>query len=143
MRVRSKRMLITTVSSAAVLSGLVFGATPAEAASAAQAASICGAGYQPDGQAALAASIIYISYNGSTDCAVNIKTANVGTPSSVYVYLDGPNGSWGGNSDNGSEDAGSFSYYAGPVYTNAPHSCITWGGGDGYISEDYGPDHCG
>jgi hypothetical protein len=138
-----KKMIATTLGTTVGLAGLLLaGAGPAEAASADQAAAICGPGYSPLGSDPLAASIIYISYNNGTDCAVNIKTQNVGTPSSVFVHIEGGNPTWGGNDDGGSWDGGDFSYYAGPVYTYAPHTCITWGGGDGYISEDYGPDYC-
>ena len=143
MKTRSKKTIAATLGTTAALAGLMIsGAGPAEAASASQAAAICGSGYSPLGAYPLAASIIYISYNGGTDCAVNIKTQNVGTPSETYVYLNGPNASWGGNADNGSWDGGSYSYYAGPVYTYAPHECIYWGGGDGFISDDWGPDFC-
>lgn len=143
MKAPSRRTIAATASTALVLGGMLLaGAGPAEAASASQAASICGPGYWSIGEADLPGSTIYMSYNGSTDCAVNIKTAFVGTPSEVYVYLEGPNGSWGGNADNGSWDGGEFSYYAGPVYTYAPHECVYFGGGDGGVSRDYGPDFC-
>ena len=134
--------VIGTVTAATAVLGA---AGPAQAASAASyAAAVCGSGFSPDsnGVFGLGGGTIYVSYNGSTDCAVNIKTQNVGTPSETYVYLNGPNASWGGNADNGSWDGGSYSYYAGPVYTYAPHECIYWGGGDGFISDDWGPDFC-
>lgn len=145
MKVHTKRKLAAAAASTAVLATALVGAAgPAQAASASQAASICGAGYYPIWEDdSFPASRIYISYNGSTDCAVNIKTDNVGTPSSVYVYLQGPNASWGGNADDGSWDGGNYSYYAGPVYTYAPHDCVYWGGGDGYVSDDWGPGLCG
>lgn len=152
MNTRTKRILTAGIGTGAALAGLLFaGAGPAQAASADQAAAICGAGYWPDGEATLpdttslpTSSIIYISYNGTTDCAVNIKVQEVGTPTPMYVYLNGPNPSWGGDADNGSWDGGNYSYYAGPVYTNAPGACIEWGGGYGASLEiDLGPDHCG
>lgn len=151
MNIRSKRTVATLGTVVGITGLLIAGASSAQAASADQAASICGSGYYPDGSAVLSAgenqpadSIIYISYNGTTDCAVNIKVANVGTPTPMYVYLNGPNASWGGNADNGSWDGGNYSYYAGPIYTNAPGACIYWGGGyDAALTLDAGPDHCG
>lgn len=144
MKAPSRRTIAATAGTAMVLGGVLLAGTgPAEAASASQAASICGPGYYPLDEVPLDASTLYLSYNGSTDCAVNIKTQFVGTPTSLYVYVQSPNGSWGGNADDGTEDAGSYSYYAGPVYTYAPHDCIDWGGGDGYISRDYEQVHCG
>ncbi|TQF01637.1 hypothetical protein E6W39_04480 [Kitasatospora acidiphila] len=102
-------------------------------ASASDPASICGPGYYNVWTDNLPASTVYVEFNGSTDCAVNIKTQNIGTPSAVSVYIMGPNGA----SPNNGEDYGKYSYYAGPVYAYAPHSCITWGAGDGYINRDY------
>nr|BFE73920.1 hypothetical protein GCM10020092_072210 [Actinoplanes digitatis] len=46
----------------------------------------------------------------------------------------------GGASDSNS---GSFTYYAGPVYADAPDACVTWGGG--YKGSTWTSDwtHCG
>ncbi|WP_034263977.1 hypothetical protein [Actinospica robiniae] len=145
MKTRFKHTSAAGLATAAILTGaLVAAAGPAQAASQSQAAAICGSGYYPVAEVPLSNSIIYVSYNGSTDCAVNIKTAFVGTPTSTYVYLFGPNGSWGGNADNGAWDGGSYSYYAGPVYTYAPHECVDFGGGDGVRTYDTDePTLCG
>ena len=86
-----------------------------------------------------------MSAGGATSCAVSAEIRQEGTVQADNRgdrYVEGPNGSWGGNADNGSWDGGSFSYYAGPVYTYAPHECAYWGGDDGAVSEDLGPDFC-
>lgn len=115
----------------AAASAVVVGAGPAQADSAAQtAASICGSGYSPDAAYGLQGGTIYVSYNGYTDCAVLIKTVDVGTPTETWVYaaLDSSGtGGYGGN--DGYRDDGSFSYYAGPVRVDAPHKCIEVAGG--------------
>ncbi|HEV2639463.1 MAG TPA: hypothetical protein VGX23_30270 [Actinocrinis sp.] len=151
MNSRIKRIVTTTAATTVGLAGLLFvGAGPAAAASASQAAAICGSGYTPlnsygygVGPLDSPVSIIYVSYKNGTDCVVNIKVADVGTPTAMYTYVNGPNASWGGNADDGSEDVGSYSYYAGPVYTYAPSECIYWGGGfNATFTDDYGPGYC-
>ncbi|MBR7825733.1 hypothetical protein KDK95_05395 [Actinospica sp. MGRD01-02] len=149
MNSRTRRVITTAAATTAGLAGVLFaGAGPAAAASASQAAAICGSGYTPLGSygvgpASSPVSIIYVSYNAGTDCVVDIKVADVGTPTEMYTYLNGPNASWGGNADDGSEDVGSYSYYAGPVYTYAPGACIYWGGGfNATFTDDYGPGYC-
>ena len=113
----------------ACASGVLFTAAPAQAESAAQtAASICGAGYWPDsyGVFSFDGGTIYVSYNGSTDCAVLMKTVDVGTPTPTMVYIglgDGSGGGYGGNQGDGM-DNGDFTTYAGPVYVYAPGECI-------------------
>jgi hypothetical protein len=144
MNTRSKKTIAVTIGVAAGFAGVLFaGAGPAEAASADQAAAICGSGYYNIDSYGLIKSTIYLEYNGYTDCAVNILLSDHSTPIDINVYLDGPNPSWGGNLDNGSRDSGWYSHYAGPVYTNAPHECIKWGGGDGYMTFNSLLSHCG
>lgn len=115
----------------AAAAAVVVGAGPAQAASSASyAASICGSGYSADAAYGLGGGTIYVSYNGSTDCAVLIKTAYVGTPTDTWVYIaldSSGTGGYGGN--DGARDDGSFSSYAGPVYVYAPHTCIEVAGG--------------
>jgi hypothetical protein len=125
--------------------GALFAAAPAQAASAADtAASICGAGFWPDSNGVfnIDGGTIYVSYNGYTDCAVLIKTVDVGTPTPTMVYV-GPNG-YGGNQNNDGMDNGYFTTYAGPVYVDAPGECIEVAG-ETVVSDYYdsGPVLCG
>ena len=39
---------------------------------------------------------IYVSYNGSTDCAVLMKSAYVGTATNTWVSIEHANGAGGG-----------------------------------------------
>ena len=130
---RKRTKSLALIGTLAAATAVVVGAGPAEAqSSASYAASICGSGYWPDsnGVFSLQGGTIYVSYNGSTDCAVLIKTAYVGTPTDTWVYIaldSSGTGGYGGN--DGPRDAGNFSSYAGPVYVYAPSTCVEVAGG--------------
>jgi hypothetical protein len=78
---------------------------------------------------------IYLMYNGSTNCVVTWKdssntlfvTANIKAAGDDYYQ----------------EDAGHYSYYAGPVKRSAAGKCITWGGVYDMSSYQSGWEHCG
>ncbi|HEU5429189.1 MAG TPA: hypothetical protein VFU74_20080 [Actinocrinis sp.] len=132
MRTRIKSLIAIGATTAAAVGSLALGAAPAQASSSAawRAASICGSGYWPDdnGVFNFDGGTIYVSYNGSTDCAVMLKTVYVGTPTDTWVYISGPDGGYGGNGGDG-RDSGNFTTYAGPVYAYAPGACIEVAGG--------------
>ncbi|WP_157110864.1 hypothetical protein [Nocardia anaemiae] len=130
---------------ASTLSLLPAGSAHA-AASASSAAQICGSGYWPLDQQTLPGAVVYLSYNGSTDCVVTMKTAFLGQPTNTAAFLTVTNtDAIGGPSDN---DTGNYSYYAGPAREYAPGKCIRWGGNalnpdrsmGGFFTE---PTHCG
>ncbi|WP_034263975.1 hypothetical protein [Actinospica robiniae] len=142
----SKRAKALALAGTFAATALVAAAGPAQAASASTAASICGSGFWADASYSLPGGIIYVSYNGSTDCAVLMKTVNVGTPTwtKAYIGLDGrPGTGYGGNQGDGMDD-GQFTTYAGPVYVYAPHECIN-AAGETSVSDYYntGPVLCG
>ena len=121
--------VIGTVTAATAVLGA---AGPAQAASAASyAAAVCGSGFSPDGVFGLDGGTIYVSYNGSTDCAVLMKSAYVGTATNTWVFIGHANGAGGGygGPDGDGNDDGWYTTYAGPVYVYAPHECIEVGGG--------------
>jgi hypothetical protein len=127
---------------AATAAALTVGATAATAQPAASNSysdtGICGAGYWRIDHHDLPHATIYLDYNGSTDCAVTIKNANVGTPTYTEAFVYRQTDAQGG------DDAGNFSYYAGPERTYAPNTCVFWGGGDD--TGAYWPSgwtHCG
>lgn len=131
-----KQKAALTLTTAAMLAGSVAESSPADAASSPEAT--CGSGYyEIDHHDMGSVAVIYLMYNGSTDCVVTWKTANVGTPTYVQAYViresDGVD----------ADDDGNYSYYAGPVYLKAPGTCIQWGGyaGTDWISPDW--EHCG
>ncbi|MFI7012058.1 spore-associated protein A [Streptomyces sp. NPDC050145] len=121
--------------------GLVFSATPAAAAGYNGA---CGSGYNVIGSKDVGQGIAYVTYNSSNgyNCVVTVND-DPGTAR----YLDArlrvhrTDTVWKSNE----MDAGTFAYYAGPVYVYAKGHCIDYGGEAGsnsYVQIDYGV-HCG
>ncbi|MFG2006371.1 serine/threonine protein kinase [Spirillospora sp. NPDC048911] len=76
----------------------------------------------------------YLLYHPSGfNCAVTIKTKNVGKSSPVSVWIQ--------RQSDGKKDAdsGSFSWYGGPVYLSAKKTCVRFGGNG--VTSSYG--NCG
>lgn len=65
--------------------------------------------------------LLYNPSNGY-NCAVTIKTSNIGTATKTGVYLSSSSTSMG------QVDAGNYSSFAGPVYLYAPNTCVWFGG---------------
>ncbi|WP_019634954.1 serine/threonine-protein kinase [Actinomadura atramentaria] len=83
----------------------------------------CGSGYGVLESMAVSGGRAYLLYSGSTgkNCAVTMKTVNVGKASPVSVWLVKRGGSK-------VADSGSFAWYAGPVYVSAKNVCVQYGG---------------
>ncbi|MFG2084855.1 hypothetical protein [Spirillospora sp. NPDC048824] len=82
---------------------------------------------------------VYQLYSASTkkNCAVTMKTANVGKGTSVFVRLVEQKGGEVGS------DSGTFKYYAGPVYVSASGVCVRVSGGASGASASSGWGNCG
>ncbi|MEU8797236.1 protein kinase [Spirillospora sp. NPDC048819] len=81
-----------------------------------------GGGYYVQRSLSVSGGTAYLMYNSSTyNCAVTIKTQNVGTKSPVSVWIQKQGGST-------IADSGQFAWYAGPVYVKAPGACVRFGG---------------
>ncbi|WP_169789060.1 serine/threonine protein kinase [Nonomuraea candida] len=100
--------------------------------------SVCGPGFSVQRSSPFSGGVTYQLWNNSTgqNCAVTIKTADVGKSTPVGVTLDVQGG--GSASDNGS-----FEYYAGPVKLAAKGKCVKVSGyvGSGRTSTGYA--NCG
>ncbi|MFF0522911.1 serine/threonine protein kinase [Actinomadura nitritigenes] len=83
----------------------------------------CGSGYNVQRSVSGSGGTAYLLYSNSTkkNCAVTMKTKNVGKASAVSVWLQAQ-----GRSRTG--DSGSYAWYAGPVYVSAPGVCVRFGG---------------
>ncbi len=105
-------------------------------AAAASPQSICGSGYYVQTSHALPGARAYLLYNGTSNCAVTIKTSSVGTPTRTTAGLQVQGSSW-------SYDTGMYSYYAGPVKQAAAGKCVRYFGFHG--GQDYTSPfgHCG
>lgn len=122
---------------------VALGLTMAVAPTAAQAAvsgytpkGICGSGYNVLESHGLDGATVYLLYNGSYNCVVAIKTADVGTPTEILAGLQVAGSNW-------VIDTGSFRYYAGPVKQYGKGLCVKYGGayGDSVYTSDW--VHCG
>ncbi|RFS84541.1 serine/threonine protein kinase [Actinomadura spongiicola] len=84
-----------------------------------------GSGYYVQRSLGVPGGTAYLLYNSSTyNCAVTIKTLKVGTKSPVSTWIQKKGGSK-------IADSGSFAWYAGPVYVQAPGTCVRFGGNGG------------
>ncbi|WP_433241162.1 hypothetical protein [Actinomadura nitritigenes] len=81
---------------------------------------------------------IYQLYSATTknNCAVTMKTTNIGKGTSVWVRLQSQTGKV-------ASDSGTFKYYAGPVFVHAPGICVRYSGGASGASASSGWANCG
>ncbi|GAA2082762.1 serine/threonine protein kinase [Actinomadura alba] len=96
-----------------------------------------GSGYYVQRSSAFTGGRVYQLYNSSGyNCVVTLKTADVGTKTSVWAELTREDGTK-------ASDRGSFAYYAGPVFLHAKGQCVkyTGGGGSGSAGAPWG--NCG
>ncbi|MEV7803880.1 serine/threonine-protein kinase [Microbispora sp. NPDC088329] len=102
------------------------------------AAQICGSGFYVQRSSAMAGGTAYQLYNASTgeNCAVTVKTADVGkaTPVSATLEVQG-----GGSRT----DSGNYEYYAGPVKLQAKGKCVRFSGSVGSGGASAGWANCG
>ncbi|WP_165970702.1 serine/threonine-protein kinase [Actinomadura sp. 6K520] len=81
-----------------------------------------GGGYYVQRSLSVSGGTAYLLYNSSTyNCAVMMKTENVGKASPASVWIQKQGGS-------AIADSGQFTWYAGPVYVKAPGTCVRFGG---------------
>ncbi|WP_285496345.1 serine/threonine-protein kinase [Actinomadura sp. NBRC 104425] len=82
-----------------------------------------GGGYYVQRSLSVSGGRAYLLYNSSGyNCAVLMKTRNVGTRSQVSVWIQRQGGGQ-------VTDSGSYAWYAGPVYVKAPGVCVRFGSG--------------
>jgi hypothetical protein len=101
------------------------------------AGEVCGSGYGVVDHHSVTGATIYLLYSDSTgnNCVVTLAT-DVGAAVSMNATLAVQGGSSTAN-------PGTYTYYAGPVYENAPNSCVAWGGAYGSSTWTSSYGHCG
>ncbi|UXY39524.1 spore-associated protein [Streptomyces albidocamelliae] len=114
---------------ATALAALSVGATTALAAPASAAANttpqkVCGSGYKTVNSAPVGSlGTVYLTYNATNgrNCVTTIRN-NPGTTLSMsaWVYVS--------DTDQGDEDYGVYTSYAGPTYVYGKAHCVDWGG---------------
>ncbi|MFC5752888.1 YncE family protein [Actinomadura rugatobispora] len=100
---------------------------------------VCGSGYKVQRSSSFAGGHVYQLYSAATknNCAVAMKTSSIGTATPAWVRLESQRGA------KVVSDSGSFKYYAGPVYVNAPGDCVRYSGGANGGSASAGWANCG
>ncbi len=104
--------------------------TQARAARAYTPQGICGSGYYVQRSHKLPGARAYQLYNGTTNCAVTIKTASIGKATRTTAGLQVSGSRW-------SYDVGNYRYYAGPVKQRGKGKCVRYfgfHGGQNYTS---------
>jgi hypothetical protein len=91
-------------------------------ASAAAYGNQCGNGYNVIDSHPLRGGTIYLTYNGDKNCVVTIRDQQGGRINmAAGVELSK-------NHRDFAQDQKPYTWYAGPVYLQAQHQCIDWGG---------------
>ncbi|MFG2077414.1 serine/threonine protein kinase [Nonomuraea maritima] len=98
----------------------------------------CGSGFVVQRSSSFAGGVTYQLWNDSTgeNCAVTMKTADIGVRTSVSVKLEVQGGGT-------LTDSGSFDYYAGPVTLPARGKCVRVSGSTGSGSTSTSWGNCG
>ncbi|MEU5882774.1 serine/threonine-protein kinase [Spirillospora sp. NPDC047279] len=81
-----------------------------------------GGGFTVQRSLAVSGGTAYLLYGNGLNCAVTMKTKNVGKASPVSVWLQRQ------SDGKKSVESGSYSWYAGPVFISAPKICVRFGG---------------
>lgn len=130
--------LIATAGIAAALASTVAFAAPASAATNPYTPTgVCGSSYHEIDHHAISGATVYLMYNGSWNCVVTIKTADVGTKTDIAAMLEtqtNPPGSY--------DDQGKYAYYASGAGPAKGH-CVKWGGMSRDDIWETGWEHCG
>ncbi|NDU74191.1 hypothetical protein GWI34_16340 [Actinomadura sp. DSM 109109] len=117
--------------------------TPTQTSNPYTAAQVCnataGGNYKVQRSSTFKGGRIYQLYSASTkkNCAVTMKTADIGKGTNVWVRLQSQKGG------KVASDNGTFKYYAGPVFLLAPGDCVRYSGGASGASASAGWANCG
>ncbi|MFS4106533.1 spore-associated protein A [Streptomyces sp. PD-S100-1] len=138
----SKRLGSTVAVLSLTVAGMAATAGSAEAVTSYNGG--CGSGYGVIGSKDVGDGIAFITYSSSTgyNCVVTVSdTPGKAMYMEARLRVHRTDGIWKASEMN----AGTFKYYAGPVYVYAKGSCVDYGGtanNGSYIQIDYGV-HCG
>ncbi|MES4893162.1 spore-associated protein [Streptomyces sp. NPDC096012] len=133
-----------SVVAASALAALSLGtatalASPASAAPSTTPQKVCGSAYKTVNSAAVGSlGSVYLTYNSANgkNCVATIRS-NPGTAvaMSAWIYLT--------DTDQGDEDYGRYTSYAGPTYVYGKGHCVDWGGNIDKVSVQVSGSNCG
>ncbi|MDQ0947107.1 hypothetical protein QFZ24_001030 [Streptomyces phaeochromogenes] len=118
-----------SVLAGAALAALSVGATTALAAPASAAPNttpqkVCGSSYKTVNSAPVGSlGTVYLTYNSSNgeNCVATIRNSpGTAVDMSTWIYVP--------DTDEGAEDFGRYTSYAGPAYVYGKAHCVNWGG---------------
>jgi hypothetical protein len=114
----NRSALISTAMAAVALGTATALAAPASAAPNTTPQKVCGSAYKTVNSAA-----VYLTYNASNgkNCVATIRS-NPGTTVDMSTWIYVP------DTDEGANDFGQYTSYAGPAYAYGKGHCIDWGG---------------
>ncbi|MFI8231007.1 spore-associated protein [Streptomyces sp. NPDC085900] len=116
--------LISTAMAALALGAATALAAPASAAPNTTPQKVCGSAYKTVNSAAVGSlGTVYLTYNASNgkNCVATIRN-NPGTAVDMSTWIYVP------DTDQGANDFGQYTSYAGPAYVYGKGHCIDWGG---------------
>jgi hypothetical protein len=128
--------------SGAVVLSLLLGLAPVPASAATNPYTpreVCGSSYREVHRHSIVGGVIYLMYSGGYNCAVTIKTRDVGTKTRVGIGLTrlvDASEPWKYDPPGGPGSTTKYKYYAGPVKVYAPHECVAWHGWTAYDTWD-------
>jgi hypothetical protein len=125
----NRTVLAATAVGALAVGGTTALAAPASAAPNTTPQKVCGSAYKTVNSAPIGSrGTVYLTYNATNgkNCVVTIRS-NPGTrmDMSAWVYVP--------DTDQGADDQGSFTSYAGPAYVYGKGHCVDWGANIGNV----------
>ncbi|WP_151485257.1 spore-associated protein [Streptomyces albicerus] len=122
---RFNRSVLTAAAFAALAVGTTTAlAAPASAAPNTTPQKVCGSAYKTVNSAPIGSlGTVYLTYNSSNgeNCVATIRT-NPGSAADMSTWIYVP------DTDEGDEDYGQYTSYAGPAYVYGKGHCVDWGG---------------
>ncbi|MET7678742.1 spore-associated protein [Streptomyces seoulensis] len=123
MRINRTTLTVGALAALALGAGTAI-AAPASAAPNTTPQKVCGSSYRTVNSAAVGSlGTVYLTYNASNgkNCVTTIRN-NPGTAVDMSAWL------YVADTDQGDDDYGSFTSYAGPTYVYGKGHCVDWGG---------------
>ncbi|MEU6664375.1 spore-associated protein [Streptomyces sp. NPDC046821] len=122
---RYSRSALTAMAVAALtIGGTTALASPASAAPNTTPQKVCGSSYKTVNSAAVGSrGTVYLTYNATNgkNCVVTIRS-NPGATMDMSAWIYVP------DTDQGAQDYGRYTSYAGPTYVYGKGHCVDWGG---------------
>ncbi|MFF1452109.1 spore-associated protein [Streptomyces sp. NPDC058274] len=133
-----------SVLGATAVAALSLGATTALAGTASAAPNttpqkVCGSSYKTVNSAPIGSrGTVYLTYNASNgkNCVTTIRnTPGTAVDMSAWIYV--------ADTDQGDEDYGTYTSFAGPTYVYGKGHCVDWGGSIGNVYVQISGSNCG